>query len=230
METLQHIQLTFKCPKTLAELTPCNSDWYCKGCHKVIRDFREMAEADIIGSIDFSNKMHCGIFDADRITSIPQPKWQRWLSAALMALGLTALNNVVLAQHKKLQSKPAPAITKPVINTAKEQATVGVFTIMQLEPEYPGGIAKFQEYIAKNLDLKNIAVSESKRGIVQFTVERDGSLVDIKVQRSINPEIDDKIVSLIKKSHKWKPGIQNGRPAKAAFTVPIAIDPAPESK
>ncbi|MDN3579452.1 energy transducer TonB [Mucilaginibacter flavus] len=231
MEALQHIQLTFKCPKTLAELTPCNNDWYCKGCHKVIRDFRGMAEADIIGSIDFSNKMHCGIFDADRITSIPQPKWQRWFSATLMALGLTALNNVVLAQHKKLQAKPATGITKPIVDTAKEQATIGiVFVPMEIQPEYPGGITKFEEFITKNLDLKGLSISESKRGLVQFTVEKDGSIADIKVVKNISPEIDEKIVQLIKKSFRWRPGIQNGRPAKVAFTIPIAIDPAPESK
>ena len=230
METLQHIQLTFKCPKTLTELTLCNSDWYCKGCHKVIRDFRGMAEADIMSSIDLTSKMHCGIFDADRITYAPQPKWRRWLSAGLMAMGLTTLHNAVLAQQKRATAKPAPAIIKPIVDTTKEQATVGVFITLELQPEYPGGIAKFHDYIAKNLDLKNITISERKKGIVQFTVERDGSLTDIKVVRSIGPEIDDKIVQLIKKSYRWKPGIQNGRPVKVTYAVPITIDPAPEAK
>ncbi|GAA3974166.1 energy transducer TonB [Mucilaginibacter dorajii] len=230
MEPLQNIRLTFKCPKTLAELTPCNSDWYCKGCHKVIRDFRGMSEADIISSIDFSSKMHCGIFYADRITYTPQPKWQRWLSACLMAAGLTTLHNVVLAQQKKASTKPAPAITKPIVDTAKEQATVGVFITLELQPEYPGGIAKFHDYIAQNLDLKNIAISGSKKGIVQFTVERDGSLTDVKVERSISPEIDNQVTLLIKKSCRWKPGIQNGRPVKVTYAVPITVDLAPESK
>jgi hypothetical protein len=230
MESLQNIRLTFKCPKTLAELTPCNSDWYCKGCHKVIRDFREMTEADIMSSIDLNSKMHCGIFDADRIAITPQPKWQRWVSAALMALGLTTLHNVVLAQHKKLPAKPAPAAIKPIVDTTKAQATIGVFAIMELQPEYPGGIAKFHDYIAQNLDLKNIAISERKRGIVQFTVERDGSLTDVKVERSISPEIDNQVTLLIKKSHRWRPDIQNGRPVKVIYAVPITVDPAPEAK
>ena len=89
MEPLQNIRLTFKCPKTLDDLTPCNNDWYCAGCNRVIMDFRGMEEARILNSLNNGDKIHCGIFDAARIACTPQPQRQRWVSAGLIALGLT---------------------------------------------------------------------------------------------------------------------------------------------
>jgi len=57
--------------------------------------------------------------------------------------------------------------------------------------------------------------------VVQFVCERDGSLTDIKVVRSIGDGCDEEAIRVVKNSPKWKPGIQNGRPVRVMYSVPI---------
>ena len=91
METLQNIKLSFKCPKQLNELQPCNGDWYCDGCRKIVHDFRGMSEAQILDTFAKSEYKMCGMFDAGRIEVLPKyGKWFKWASAAMVFLGLTS--------------------------------------------------------------------------------------------------------------------------------------------
>ena len=61
------------------------------------------------------------------------------------------------------------------------------------------------------------------RVILTFVVERDGSLTDIKVSRGIGDGCDEEAVRVLKASPHWKPGIQNGRPVRVQYSVPIVF-------
>jgi len=56
---------------------------------------------------------------------------------------------------------------------------------------------------------------------MQFVVERDGSLTDIKALRAPTQAMADEATRVLKASPKWTPGIQNGRPVRAQYTIPI---------
>jgi protein TonB len=66
------------------------------------------------------------------------------------------------------------------------------------------------------------------RVILTFVVERDGSLTDIKVVRGIGSGCDEEAVRALKASPKWKPGIQNGKPVRVQYSVPVAFSLAQE--
>lgn len=101
MEAFEKIQLSFKCPKALNELQPCQSNWYCDGCQKMVHDFRGMEEQQILEVFKQSGHKLCGIYDADRIKVLPQkPVWHKW--AAVMALGVTILNGCGVGQQKDM--------------------------------------------------------------------------------------------------------------------------------
>jgi protein TonB len=96
-----------------------------------------------------------------------------------------------------------------------------VYVAVEVRPEYPGGMQKFSEFISKNYRTPD----EDIKGkvIVQFVVEKDGSLTDIKVMRDLGYGTGAEAIRVLKKMPKWKPGIQNGRPVRALFSLPISI-------
>ena len=96
-----------------------------------------------------------------------------------------------------------------------------VYSAVEVRPDFPGGIQKFYDFVGKNYR----APEEDVKGkvYVQFVVEKDGSLTDIKVQRDIGYGTGAEAIRVLKKSPKWKPGIQNGRPVRVLYSLPISI-------
>lgn len=109
------------------------------------------------------------------------------------------------------------------INQKVTEDTNEIFTNVEVLPEFPGGQAAFGKFLSKNLNYPPMARENNIQGrvIVNFVVERDGSLTDIKVVRGIGGGCDEEAVRVLKKTPKWKPGIQNGRPVRVSYTIPI---------
>lgn len=100
-----------------------------------------------------------------------------------------------------------------------------VFVAVEHEPEFVGGMEKFQEYIKGNLQYPPLALNDEVEGkvFIHFIVEKGGSLTDIKVVRGIGNGCDEEAIRLMKKCPKWKPGIQNGRNVRVEYMVPITF-------
>ena len=89
-------------------------------------------------------------------------------------------------------------------------------------PKYPGGTEKMFEFIADNLRWPGDDDSCIQgRVVVSFIVEKDGSLTDVKVIKSLDPAFDKEAVRVVKSMPKWEPGMWNGKPARVKFFVPI---------
>lgn len=95
--------------------------------------------------------------------------------------------------------------------------------IVEEAPEYPGGNAKLMEFLAKNIHYPMSAMENGIQGqvIVKFVVDKDGSIVDPKVVRSVDPACDKEALRVIKSMPKWKPGKQDGKPVRVEFTMPV---------
>lgn len=100
-----------------------------------------------------------------------------------------------------------------------------IFTAVELVPEYPGGLDKLGSYLAKFIRYPAVARENGIQGrvIITFVVERDGSLSKVKVVRGIGSGCDEEAVRVMKNSPKWKPGIQNGRPVRVLYSIPISF-------
>lgn len=100
-----------------------------------------------------------------------------------------------------------------------------IFTSVEKIPEFPGGIEAFYKYLGKSIKYPSVARENGTQGrvIVSFVCERDGSLTDIKVARGIGDGCDEEAVRVLRASPRWKPGIQNGRPVRVAYSVPISF-------
>ena len=90
-------------------------------------------------------------------------------------------------------------------------------------PEFPGGMAAIFKYLAQNIrypkeDAKN---GTQGRVILQFYVETDGSISDVKVVKGVSWGLNDEAKRVIKKMPKWKPGTIGGEPARIQLTLPV---------
>lgn len=98
-----------------------------------------------------------------------------------------------------------------------------VFDVVEEMPQFPGGYAALLEYLAKNIQIPVDAEENGVQGrvICTFVVERDGSLGDIRVVKSVEPSLDQEAVRVIKSMPKWTPGKQNGSYVRVQYTVPV---------
>ncbi|MBD1429290.1 energy transducer TonB [Sphingobacterium litopenaei] len=101
-----------------------------------------------------------------------------------------------------------------------------IFQSVEIQPEPPGGLNAFRKWIGDNYQYPQAAIDAGVKGTVQvtFVVEKDGSLTDIKVARDLSYGTGQAAINVLKKAKKWSPGIQNGRPVRVAYSLPIRLD------
>lgn len=98
-----------------------------------------------------------------------------------------------------------------------------IFQVVENMPEFPGGMAELMKFLQKNIKYPTISQENGVQGrvIVQFVVNRDGSIVDPVVMRSVDPYLDKEALRVVKSMPKWKPGEQRGKPVRVKFTLPV---------
>ena len=99
------------------------------------------------------------------------------------------------------------------------------FISVEKAADFPGGIAEFYSYLMKNIRYPKDSRIKKIEGkvIVSFIVNIDGRLVNAKILQSVAPDLDVEALRLINKSPIWSPAIQNCRPVRVPFTVPITF-------
>ena len=112
-----------------------------------------------------------------------------------------------------------------VIAQTKDTSTVytRLTDLNEIPPSFPGGDWKLEKFINKNLKYPQKAWDSNVQGrvVVSFIIEKDGSLTEIKVVRSLSSDTDEEALRIINKSPKWIPGKQAGQPVRVLFTLPI---------
>lgn len=91
-------------------------------------------------------------------------------------------------------------------------------------PEFPNGIEKFYQYIAKNFKIPDLEEGQILTVLVSFIIEKDGSMNHIKILRNPGYEIDKEAIRVLQTlKTKWKPGIKNGNPVRTEYSLPIKV-------
>lgn len=123
------------------------------------------------------------------------------------------------AAGEVLKAKEVIADEKP-----KEEETK-VFDVVEQMPQFPGGQGALFEYLSKQIKYPVIAEENGVQGrvIVTFVVERDGSITDVKVVKSVDPSLDKEAQRVVKGMPRWIPGKQNGSAVRVKYTVPVTF-------
>ena len=122
-----------------------------------------------------------------------------------------------------LTVEPVGTGTAAVVEEVDNQIynTAGI----EVKPDFPGGINKFYKFVGDNYQTPE---EEGLKGkvYITFVVEKDGSLTDIKVIRDIGYGTGKEAIRVLKKSPRWSPGVQNGKPVRVLYSLPITIQSA----
>lgn len=97
--------------------------------------------------------------------------------------------------------------------------------IVEQMPQFPGGEKAMKKFINKNLRYpkESLKKGTSGRVIVTFVVDTDGKVCDAEVLRSVHPLLDAEAVRLVQSMPDWTPGMQDGKPVRVKYTLPIAF-------
>ena len=98
-----------------------------------------------------------------------------------------------------------------------------VFMVVEEMPEFPGGMGECMKWLGQNIKYPADAKEKGVQGrvIVQFVVEKDGTIVNAKVVRGVDPDLDAEALRVVNQSPKWKPGKQKGEAVRVKYTLPI---------
>ncbi|MBP6731956.1 MAG: energy transducer TonB [Chitinophagales bacterium] len=114
-----------------------------------------------------------------------------------------------------------------VLPDLKAQQADSVYSYVEIMPEYPGGEAAFLKHLRDSLNYPAIdtmdALDFSGKTIVRFVVNEDGSSSDFQILRSSSKQLDNAIVNSLKSLSHFKPGMQNGKPVKVYYIMPLQI-------
>ena len=100
-----------------------------------------------------------------------------------------------------------------------------IFTVVEQMPMLPGGDAALMQYLSSNIHYPAVAAENGVQGrvVVGFVVERDGSITDVNVMRSVDPSLDREAVRVVKNMPRWTPGKQNGSAVRVKYQVPVTF-------
>jgi TonB family protein len=154
------------------------------------------------------------------------------IGSMIVGLGLTVPKPIQaqnLDSSKKTQNdsidlnKYDGAICYDVKNSSNVDTTK-IYTVIEQMPQFPGGESAMLEFISKNKIHQPI--TQCYNGIqgrvtCRFVVERDGSVSNIEVIRSLDPDCDKEAVRILKLLPKFIPGKQNGKTARVYYTLPV---------
>ena len=101
----------------------------------------------------------------------------------------------------------------------------GDVDVVEQMPSFPGGQQKLMEYLEANTHYPKEAEDRCVHGrvVISFIVEKDGSITDLEVIRSVDPLLDAEALRVAKSMPKWIPGKQNGEAIRVKYTIPITF-------
>ena len=155
----------------------------------------------------------------DEVKPEDEIKSQDDLSKTNPAIGTFDVKGNDEAEGEVLKAKEVVVDEKP-----KEEETK-VFDVVEQMPSFPGGDAELMKFLHDHMKYPAVAEENGIQGrvICTFVVERDGSITDVKVIKSVDPSLDKEAIRVLKSMPKWIPGKQNGSAVRVKYTVPVTF-------
>lgn len=127
--------------------------------------------------------------------------------------------DTVVAVEPEKKAEPQAEATLP------QEKTDSIYSVVETMPDYPGGQKELLSFLSRNIKYPTKAEENKIQGrvIIQFVVNKDGSVSDAKVVRSVDPELDKEALRVVNSMPQWKPGMQKGEAVSVKYTIPIAF-------
>ena len=187
-------------------------------------------------SVSSNSFAHC--FTKKRIVMIKQTNSNPWVRLRVLLMLPALAFSVIMSSACKLEvSDPENQdVTKVSIAYESGDTIDGVIwtvtkpapeeldnMILEKQPEYPGGEEAMFEFLRNNLKYPQSCIDNKIQGrvLVTFVVEKDGSLVEAEVVKSVNAELDAEALRVVNSMPAWSPGEQKGKKVRVKYTIPV---------
>ncbi len=124
--------------------------------------------------------------------------------------------------NSKAETKAAKFDSKVA---ARDSGTETVMDKCEVMPEFPGGESGMMKFLTENVKYPKEALDKGITGrvLVEFVVERDGSINDVKIMKSVDTILDNEAIRIVKAMPKWEPGTMNGKAVRVKHTLPVTF-------
>ena len=116
---------------------------------------------------------------------------------------------------------------KQIVEEKKEEDENKIFDKVEIEASFPGGDGKWRQYLERNANGQVATDNNAPEGtyttVVQFVVDKEGNISDVKALTNHGYGMEDEAIRVIRKGPKWTPAVQNGRQVKAYRKQPITF-------
>ncbi len=156
----------------------------------------------------------------DEVKPEDELKSQDEIMNSKVAVG--ALNVVGNDESGEVLKAKEVIATEPVKPKEEENK---VFDVVEQMPSYPGGMGALMQYLSSHIKYPAIAEENGIQGrvICTFVVERDGSITDVRIAKSVDPSLDKEAMRVVSSMPKWIPGKQNGSAVRVKYTLPVTF-------
>ena len=181
----------------------------------------KMEQQQVVEKVKSSVKFTAPVIKKDdEVKPEDELKSQDEIMNSKVAIG--ALNVVGNDESGEVLKAKEVIATEPVKPKEEENK---VFDVVEQMPSYPGGMGALMQYLSSNIKYPVIAEENGIQGrvICTFVVERDGSITDVKIAKSVDPSLDKEAVRVVKSMPKWIPGKQNGSAVRVKYTLPVTF-------
>ena len=144
------------------------------------------------------------------------PNWQ---PAKQSGQSVNFKQNLAISFGRVIRS-PRPTTTNP--DSTEEE----IFTVVEQQPVFPGGMGAYQQYLRKNLQYPPAAKAARVSGKVfaTFIIRSDGRLTDVQILKGLGYGCDEEAVRIVSAMPNWQPGQQSGRPVNVKYNVVIPFE------
>ena len=120
-------------------------------------------------------------------------------------------------QEQVVVKEPEPEVQKPEVGQ--------IFVDVEQPAEFPGGMAALMRWLNNNMRYPEAAQQNDIQGrvIVNFVVEKDGSIANVKIAKGVDKDLDREALRVVKKMPKWQPGKNNGVAVRSYFNLPVTF-------
>lgn len=135
--------------------------------------------------------------------------------------GLFTIGDVPIEETFTIKENESSSVSHSLINEDDK-----IFEHVKKSPSFPGGYKAQEEWIRQNLRYPQSAKEKNIQSAivwVEFVVNKDGSIVEPKVLRSVDPDLDKEAIRLISSMPKWVPGKNNGKEVRVHGVIPIPL-------
>ena len=204
----------------VVELTPWN-DKKTEPKAERVEPIREEKIEKIVEKVKSSIKFVAPIIKKDsEVNPDEEMKTQDEIMSSKVAVGFA---NVIGNDESADVLKWKDAIVNEPVKPKEEENKV--FEVVEQMPSFPGGTTALMQYLSKNTKYPPVAEENCIQGrvVCSFVIERDGSVSDVRIIKSVDPSLDKEAIRVVSSMPKWIPGRQNGQMVRVKYNLPVTF-------